>query len=142
MVLKGRLLLYTQLSSHGALDLCRQRILYTHKHTSKFEDEKIRLNILVLYINLHCSLSFLSTFLVHFVPLVTCNMFLDSCSLLVAATQNSSVCFSHHGVEAVGEVPSHPGRRGVFIAELSDLLLGLMEHLHTLCIPVRQLVQL
>lgn len=54
----------------------------------------------------------------------------------------TSMCFSHHGVEAVGEVPSNAGRRSVFTAKLFDLLLGFMEHLDTLGIPVRQLVQL
>ena len=50
--------------------------------------------------------------------------------------------FSHHGVEAVGKVPSQPGRGGVFTAKLFDLLLGLMEHLHTLGVSVGQLIQL
>lgn len=52
------------------------------------------------------------------------------------------MCFSHHGVEAIGKMPSHPGGGSVFTAKFFNLLLGLMEHLYTLDIPLRQLVQL
>lgn len=43
LVLKGRLLVNTQLSPHGALDLSCQRVLQTQKHTSVI---KVRLHIL------------------------------------------------------------------------------------------------
>ena len=49
---------------------------------------------------------------------------------------------THHGVQAVGQVSAEAPRGVALAAQVLDLLLGLVEHPHTLCVTLRQLVQL
>lgn len=49
---------------------------------------------------------------------------------------------THHGVEAVGQMPAQASRGRALVAQLPDLFLRLVEHLQALGVPLGQLVQL